>query len=264
MLKKILSAFGMSATSPTNWVLLVRSAGSDATEFLEIRQNASTIWTARGAPYNSGEKQLREFQTLEEAEAFFRQAISENQAQGLNLVHSGRSIPGKLDFELLEEAVHDGAREAYQLICSEHHEEIISGFSLFTDFDGMTICPAAMSQASFADIDDEKDYYLTNPCEWPYSNDAGLLLAYRIIVVAAYEHHDIPFEIEIPGYFEQFSETRIRALERLDNSGLFGSGIYRERFLLLFGVSDGGPTKAAVKRLNPASVYQRYEHCFDD
>lgn len=268
MLNKILRNFGESAgtgaPSPTNWALLVRTEGSDATEFVEVRQNACAVWTARGAPYTSGEKHLRQFPNAEDAEAWLREVIAENEAQGLEIAHVGRSIPGQLYFELLEKSVYVGAREAYQTICAEHREEVISGFSLFTDFDGMTICPAAMSEISFADIEDEEDYYRTNPVEWPYITDAGLLLAYRIIVVAAYEYSAIPFETEIPEYFKRFSEACSRALEKLDSEGLFGSGIRREGFLLLFGVSDGGPTKASVKRLNPAGVYQRYAHCFDD
>jgi len=269
MLNKIKSMFGgnarAGAASSTDWALLVRSEGSDAIEFIEIRQNACAAWSARGAPYTLGTKELKEFPNAAEAEAFVRQAIVENQSQGFALVHNGRSIPGNFDFELFEETIYNGAREAYQRICTEHPEEVISGFALFTDFDGMTICPAAMSETSFADInDEEEDYYRTNPSEWPYSTDAGLLLAYRIIVVAAYEHCTIPFETEIPGYFDQFSEACIGALERLDSDGLFGGAVRREDFLLLFGVSDGGPTKAVVKRLNPEGVYQRYAYCFDE
>lgn len=252
------------AATPTNWALLVRSEGPDATEFIEIRQNARAVWSARGKPYTLGQKELREFQNTVEAEAFIRQAIAENQARGLTLLHSGRSIPGELDFDLLEEAIYDGARQAYQRICDDHPEEIISGFALFTDFDGMTICPAGMAESSFDDVEDEEEFYRSNPSEWPYMPYVGLLLAYRMIVVAAYEHHAIPFETEVPGYFDQFFETCIKALERLDGDGVFGQGAGRENFLLLFGLSDGGPTKATLKRLNPEGVYQRYAHCFDE
>lgn len=268
MLKKIFNSIrnsaNASATSPTNWVLLVRSEGSDVTEFVDIRQNGCAVWQARGAPYTLGERDLKEFPNAEDAEGFLNHTVAENQARGLELVHRGCSIPGNLDFGMLEQVVYDGAREAYQQICAEHEAEFISGFSLFTDFDGMTIAAAAMAETSFSDIDEEEDYYRTNPSEWPYRTDAGLLLAYRIIVVAACEHSAIPFEAEIKGYFEQFCDACIRALERLDRDGFFTSVDRREDFLLLFGVSDGGPTKAAVERLNPESVYRRYAHCFDE
>jgi len=257
----------VGAVNPTNWVVLVRSEGTSATGFIEIRQNGSAVWTARGAPYTPGEQKLTEFQTMEKAEAFVRQAIADSEAEGFRVLHSASSVPGTLDFDLLEDAIHDGAREAYRAMCDEHPQEILTGFALFTDFDGMTLCPAAMAEKSFDDLDasdEELDYYRTNPSEWPYTSDAGLLLAYRIILVAAFENDAIPFETEIPDYFERFSETCVRALERLDRSSLFGSGADRENFLLLFGVSDGGPTKAAVERLNPDTVYQRYARCFDD
>lgn len=256
---------GFDAATQTNWAVLVRSNNSDSTEFIEIRQNGCAVWCARGKAYTSGLKELVEFQSKADAEAFFRQTIADDQAQGFDVLHIGQTGPGKLIFNLLENAIVDGAREAYLQICGAHPEESISGFALFTDFDGMTICPVAMADSTFDGVDEEADYYRASPCEWPYTSyDVGLLLAYRIILVASYEHHEIPFETEVPEYFDQFFEACTRALERLDRDGLFGTGAGRENFLLLIGLSDGGPTKATVKRLNPERLYQRYAHCYDD
>lgn len=251
------------AGTPTNWALLIKSNDSDCIEFIEIRQNACTIWSARGAPFTMGETELSEFQSNSEAEHFFNRAVSDNQARGFVLLHRGQAIPGSLDVGLLEDAIYRGARESYQTICEEHRDEKIVGFALFTDFDGMTIASAAMAERTFHDAIEEADYYRTNPSEWPYAADTGLLLAYRIVLLGSYGHDEIPFEREFPHYFEKFSECCIRALQRLDADGLFGLGVDREDFLLLFGVSDGGPTRATVRRLNPPAVYQRYEHCFD-
>lgn len=268
MLSKLRNLLGKKpetgAVGPTNWALLIRSDGGDATEFLEIRQNARTVWCARGAPYTSGKKELKTFRNMAKAEDFLRQAIAENQAQGLTLLHTGRSYPGAFDFDLFEETVYIGAREAYQRICDDYTGARMSGFALITDWDGMTISPAAMSENSFDDIEEDQVYYRANPSEWPYTTYAGLLLAYRMILVASYECLYIPFEAETPGYFDRFSEACVRALARLDGDGVFGSGARREDFLLLFGVSDGGPTQAALKRLNPETVYRRYAQCFDE
>ena len=251
------------AVAPTNWIVLVQSVGFGETEFIEIRQNECAVWTARGKPFTTGHTELKEFQSTVEARAFLDQSISDNQIHGFVLLHAGCSIPGKLDFDLLEEAVYNGAKEAYLQICKENSDKNLTGFALLTDYDGMTICPAAMEETTFDDSDEDAQYYRTSPSEWPYTTDAGLLLAYRIILVAAHERAHIPFEAETPRYFDRFFESCTKALERLDREGQFGSGERRENFLLLFGVSDGGPAKATVRRLNPASVYERYEHCFD-
>jgi hypothetical protein len=268
MLSKLRSMFGkrsgVGAASPTNWAVLVRSDGSDPTAFVEIRQNVSAVWTARGEPFTLGQKQLIEFQSPTEAEALFRQTILDDQARGFTILHSGQATSGHCDFKLLEDVIYRGAGEDYQRICMENSSEKIVGFSLITDFDGMTICPAAVAEGTFSDHMDEADEYTANPAEWPYSAHSGLLLAYRMIVIASYEYLEIPFESEVPDYFDQFSECCIRALERLDAEGRFGAGADRKNFLLLFGVSDGGPTRATVRRLNPDSVYQRYAHCFDE
>lgn len=263
-IRSILSRYlPIRADDPTNWALLVRSNDPDRTHFIETRQNACTVWSARGEPFTMGEAELAEFQSNTEAEAFFNRTVSDNQAQGFALLHRGQAIPGSLDFGLLEDAIYRGARQSYQTICEEHRDEKIVGFALFTDFDGMTIASAAMAEGTFHDAIEEADYYRTNPSEWPYTADTGLLLAYRIALLGSYGHDEIPFEREIPNYFRRFSECCIRALERLDSDGLFGLGVGREDFLLLFGVSDGGPTRATVRRLNPDAVYRRYEHCFD-
>lgn len=263
-IRSILSRYlPVRAGSLTNWVVLVRSNDPDRVEFIEIRQNACTVWSARGEAFTTGEAELAEFQSSTEAETFFNRAVSDNQAQGFALLHRGQAIPGSLDVGLLEDAIYRGAREAYQTISEEHRDEKIVGFALFTDFDGMTIASAAMAEMTFHDAVEEADYYRTNPSEWPYAADSGLLLAYRIVLLGSYAHDRIPFEREIPNHFKLFSESCIRALERLDADGVFGSGVGREDFLLLFGVSDGGPTRATVKRLNPDAVYRRYEHCFD-
>lgn len=263
-IRSILSKYSpVGADSRTNWAVLVGSNELDRTEFVEVRQNACAVWNARGAPFTMGETGLTEFQSAAEAEAFFSQTISDKQAQGFALLHRGQAIPGSLDVSLLEDAIYRGAREAYQTICREHLDEQVVGFALFTDFDGMTIGSAAMAESTFRDAIEEADYYRANPSEWPYAADDGLLLAYRIILVSSYAHIEIPFEREIPKYFSKFSECCVRALERINAEGLFGVGMAREDFLLLFGVSDGGPTRATVRRLNPNAVYQRYEHCFD-
>jgi hypothetical protein len=194
----------------------------------------------------------------------WRELTEQYQTQSYECVFVGEYQPGEIDFDLLQKTIEDGAKRAFLEICSANNTETITGFALYSDGGGMTICNAAMSNLSFDENDKDFDYYRTNPNEWPFDTDFGMLLAYRMIVVPSYAYHDLPFEPEIPEFVDQFFETVVRALEKLDASQLFGIGPERENFLLLFGDSDGGPLKDHVRRLNPSSVFARYAKCFDD
>lgn len=250
----------------TESIILSRLEADKVSEFYEIRRNNDLVWTAKGKPYTSGETQLHKLVDLQASEVVVKQLIAEAQLEGFAVIFRGCTLPGTFDFGLLEDIVFNGAREAYLAICAAQPNEKVSGFALFTDYDGMTLCPVGMATTSFNDIDDieEREYYLTNPSEWPYSTDAGLWLAHRLISVAACQNSGIPFEREINDYFEQFFDACTRAIARLDDEHLFGHGPQRDEFLLLFGISDCGPTKSTLRRLNPESVYSRFQHCFDD
>jgi hypothetical protein len=248
--------------TPTNWSLLLRVDGGEMVEFIDIRQNGCSIWGAQGKPYTTGVSGLIEHASNETAEAVCRQTVSNLEAQGFTLLHSETYFPGELDFGILEDAICAGAREAFLTIRDQHPNETINGFALFTDSYGMTIVPAAMTSTCFENVEEDHDYYRTNPSEWPLSTDAGLLVAYQMILIPSYQYQDIPFEAEVPDYVERFFETCTKALERLDQEGLFGEGDSRNNFLLLFGDSDGGPIQATVRRLNPPAVFERYSGCF--
>ncbi len=248
----------------THWMLLVASDGHDASDFFEIRRNSKAVWVAGGKPFTTGEQVLKAFTTEGEASDYADGLAAAKQAQGYQIVHQGSYLPGQFDFDVLEDVIAAGARQAFDRICTDHPDQAINGFALYSDGGGMTICSAAMSTSSFDNDDVDADYYRTSFVEWPLSTDAGLLLAYRMILMPSYNWDKIPFEREIPDYVDRFFECCVRALEKLDRDGSFGAGEARANFLLLFGDSDGGPIKSHVKRLNPAAVFERYSDQFDD
>lgn len=248
----------------THWALFVKANDGDPTEFFEIRRNGSSVWFAQGKPLTMGESDFREFPSEEDALRLWDGLTGEQTKQGFALVYQGEYEPGTFDFKLLQQAIENGARQAFLRLCEEQRYEKITGFALYSDGMGMTICNAAMSANSFDKNDDELDYYLTNPGEWPYATDVGMLLAYRMILFPGFIGNDLPFEREVPNFVEQFYEAVVRALETLDTEQVFGAGEERNAFLLLFGDSDGGPTKYHVRRLNPLPVFERYADSFDN
>jgi hypothetical protein len=249
---------------PTRWALFVRKERGKEVEFFEIRQNDVSVWIAKGAPFTMGETELATLSSKTEADAFWNQWVEHYQSLSFESIFESEYQPGEFDFDLLQNAIEGGAKRAFLAILEAQKAEPITGFALYSDGGGMTICNAAMSDSSFDENDEDFDYYRTSPNEWPYDTDVGLLLAYRMIVVPSYAYDDLPFEPEMPDFVDQFFETVVRALENLDASGLFGSGVERDKFLLLFGDSDGGPVKDHVRRLNPPAVFSRYAESFDD
>jgi hypothetical protein len=248
----------------TRWALLIRTESGKDVEFFEIRQNDASIWFAKGLPFTMGESELKTLATKIEADALWLELTEHYKGQSFECVFSGEYQPGELDYDLLQKAIEVGAKRAFLEICATHDAEKITGFALYSDSGGMTICNAAMSNSSFDEDDEDFEYYRTNPNEWPLETDVGLLLAYRMILVPSYEYLEMPFETEVPDFVDRFFETVVRALEKLDASQLFGTGPERENFLLLFGASDGGPIKDHVRRLNPPTVFARFAACFDD
>ncbi len=248
----------------THWAFFAKADGGDPLEFFELRRNGASLWQARGRPFTAGEDELREFHSEQEAIKAWDHLTNECAQQGFVCAFEGEYKPGTFDFDLLQKEIENGAREVFSKICKEQTGERITGFALYSDSEGMTICNAAMGERSFDDDDEDIDYFRTNPSEWPYESDTGLLLPYRMILFPSYFSLNIPFELEVPDFVDRFYESTVRALEKLDDENLFGVGEEREKFLLLFGDSDGGPTTSHVRRLNPPSVLARYAGCFDD
>lgn len=247
----------------THWALFVKADDGDPTEFFEIRKNGSSVWFAQGKPLTMGESDFQELPCEEDAFQLWERLTTQRTKYGFALAYQGEYQPGKFDFELLRQTIEDGARQSFLRLCQEQSGQKITGFALYSDGMGMTICNAAMGAKSFDQNDGEADYYRTNPGEWPYATDAGMLLAYRMILFPSFIGDEMPFEREVPNFVDQFYEAAVQALEALDAKQVFGAGEERNEFLLLFGDSDGGPTKSHVRRLNPLPVFKHYADCFD-
>jgi hypothetical protein len=245
----------MSQAGP-NWMLFYRTEAGVPREFYELRRVGSTLWTRTGKVETWGTGGPAECSTPEEAEARFREAWTQREAEGWVLTRQGEYDPARFDGELLKAEIREGTRQAFQAVRAAHPGVTLNAFALVSDESAMTIGPMASSREALKAGGGGDDLRF-NPDEWPYTQGGEYLdIAYRLILP---RQQDVPQELPFEEFRERVFEAAVGALEDLDQEGLFGTGEAREEFFLLLHVTDADPLEDAIRRLNPAATWRRYQ-----
>lgn len=230
-----------------NWALLYQTQ-DDVVRFFEVRLVGTTVGTRSGRVATRGREGTADCGSPAAAQTAFAEKVEEIQRAGGTLARLGIMKEGEISKSLLLEEVREGARAAFDEIREAHPNEQMVHFALYTDELAMTLGAVADSERSFAEAG-ATGQRCWNCEEWEYyGGDAGLDIAYRIILA---QHVG-----EASGSFQStLFETCIRALADLQKQGSLTGGA--DEMLVLFAV-EGQVDEDALRRLNSERTYQRF------
>jgi predicted DNA-binding WGR domain protein len=240
------------------WSLFYRFDNEVPTDFCELRQFGSSLWTAKGKVKTMGHSMVAEFASPQAAKDALAQRGNEIEAQGYKRVRQGIHDPTRIDFPLLTAEIREGARCAFQAIRAAHPGEAIRLFALGSDDGAMTIVNAASNLAlrALGDMDDESEVWCS--AEWPYAEGGEFLdIAYRMILTC--HRSDLPCDIEFDVLHAGLFEACIAAMEQLDREGFFGADDTRDEVVLLCQSEGIEDMKGSIGRLNTSRVVGRLE-----
>ena len=98
------------------WSLFYRFDNGVPTDFHELRQFGSSLWSANGKVITMGHSMVAEFPSPQAAKDALVQRGKEIEAQGYKRVREGIHDPARIDFPLLTAEIREGARRAFQAI----------------------------------------------------------------------------------------------------------------------------------------------------
>jgi len=240
------------------WSLFYRFDNDVPTDFHELRQFGSSLWSANGKVITMGHSMVTEFASPQAAKDALVQRGKEIEAQGYKRVRQGIHDPARIDFPLLTTEIREGARRAFQAIRAAHPDETIRLFALGSDDGAMTIVHAAgnLALSALGDMDDESEVW--HFAEWPYEEGGEFLdIAYRMIL--ACHRSDLPCDVEFDVLHAGLFEACIAAMEQLDREGFFGTGEAREEVVLLCQSEGTEHMEGSIGRLNTSRVVSRLE-----
>ncbi|MFV0678136.1 hypothetical protein [Variovorax sp. tm] len=96
------------------WSLFYRFDNGVPTDFHELRQFGSSLWSANGKVITMGQSMVAEFPSPQAAKDALVQRGKEIEAQGYKRVREGIHDPARIDFPLLTTEIRKGARRAFQ------------------------------------------------------------------------------------------------------------------------------------------------------
>ncbi|MGJ7524726.1 DUF4303 domain-containing protein [Variovorax sp. GB1P17] len=240
------------------WSLFYRFDNEVPTDFHELRQFGSSLWSAHGKAKTMGRSMVTEFASPQAAKDALAQRGGEIEAQGYRRVSQGTHDPDRIDFPLLTAEIREGARRAFQAIRAAHPDETIRLFALGSDDGAMTIVHAASNLALGApgEMDDESEVWCS--AEWPYTEGGEFFdIAYRMILLC--HRDDLPCNVEFDVLYAGLFEACIAAMEQLDREGFFGTGDVREEVVLLCQSEGTEDMEGSIGRLNTLGVVRRLE-----
>lgn len=243
-----------------DWALFYKTEVGRPREFCEVRRVDHAVWVRSGNVETWGSLRVTECGGPEQATARFDAACARQAADGWVLTRQGTYDPLHFDFDLVEQEIREGARQAFTAVRAAHPGETINGFALVSDESAMTLGAVTTSEEALC-AGGGKDDLRFNPDEWPYMEGGEYLdIAYRLILP---RQQELPLEIPFAEFQAGVFEAAIGAMEELDREGLFGAGPVREQLLLLFHVTDAESIEGAAERLNTPSMYARYREWWE-
>jgi len=101
---------------PVTWSLFYRFDNGVPTDFHELRQFGSSLWSANGKVITMGHSMVTEFASPQAAKDALVRRGKEIEAQGYKRMREGIHDPARIDFPLLTAEIREGARRAFQAI----------------------------------------------------------------------------------------------------------------------------------------------------
>ena len=235
----------------TDWTLLLRGENDIPRTFCSIRRIGTNVFVSHGGVKTGGLGETHSSDTEDAARQHLAQLVEDRLAEGFSVVRSGGCDPKTFDYGALCDDVVEGARRAFEAVRAAHADERIDAYALYSDSGAMTIVCAADSTEARGGVGHERRWYCQ---EWPYIDEGGehLEVAYRRILTLHGGPHEPP-----EGFEGRVFEACMRALERLDREGFFGTGAARARTLVTFESRPGDDPAPVIRRLNPKELYDR-------
>lgn len=193
------------------------------------------------------------------------------------LENKGNFKVAEVDFDLLRQEIKDAARAAFGVVRRNHSDEQFYAFALYSDESAMTVCPAANTEEGLARRAEEYGYSKPQQLaslrwatgEWAYEFEGAEFFDRACALINGEDRYEgeadeDPLEESeaFVAFRTQVFEVIVLALEDLDAEGFFGAGDAREAITLFCTLSDfdeAGQIEAdSARRLNPASVYERF------
>jgi uncharacterized protein DUF4303 len=178
-------------------------------------------------------------------------------------------VKKQLDTQALYPALKKATRQAFQALRRHHTDEHFYAFALYSNDVGQYLYPTANTEEALrrhygrrVDPDEEPQLRWFYPGDWRYCQEgAEHFVAVQKILGQFDPYSRTVSDEEVKAHAHEVFKTCEQVLRYLDAEGLFGRGPDRERIVVncLQLDSDEQPWLASAKRLNPKSVWKRYE-----
>lgn len=238
------------ADANINWLLFLKPNEIEPVSFAELLWIDGRLYHNWGKVWTWGESTTEYFDKqviLEDAIESKRVALLD---EGFTLVRTWSFEPTHFDFKLLKSEIELATSRMVRRLREKYPK--VNAFALGTDHDAMTILPMAHCFDSIIDANDE---LLWAPDEWSISeSDESFDIPYRLIL--SQKRNDLT-KVDYLTYKSGFREAAIAALEKIDSDGVFGD---RAKRVVLFHRNGSYAKWGAVKRLNSAELYARWEN----
>ena len=170
------------------------------------------------------------------------------------------------DFTRFRLEVSAATRRAFADLQSNHADETIYAFALYSDDGAMTVCPAANTEEALGrqlrkqGIVEDAEHWRWYPGDWEYEYEGA-----QHFKAASDMLRSAVFGLPEDGFVEfrqKVFETIVAALLDLENDGFFGVGAGREPLTIFFTISDSEQAEEwenqSARVLNPPAVYERF------
>lgn len=174
-----------------------------------------------------------------------------------------------MNTQTLYHALKKATRRAFEDLCHRHAGEHIYAFALYSNDVGQYLYPTANTEEALrrhygrrVDTDEEPQLRWFYPGDWRYCQEGAEHFVPVQEILDQFDPYSAAVSDEdVAAHAHSVFQSCEQVLRDLDAAGLFGQGADREGIVInyLCLESDEEPWLESAKRLNPESVWRRYE-----
>jgi uncharacterized protein DUF4303 len=174
-----------------------------------------------------------------------------------------------MDKQALYQVLKQATRQAFEDLCRNHVGEHFYAFALYSNDIGQYLYPTANTEEALRQyygrrVDPEWEPQLRwfYPGDWRYCQEgADHFLPVNGMLDQFDPYSGSVSDEEVTAHAQAVFDTCEQVLRDLDTEELFGSGTDRERIVINYLYLDSSEQRwlATAKRVNPESVWRRYE-----